>query len=81
MEASEVIAFSQVVAHDGSWCQETYKTSLRYAGQRARALRKLGYKVTCISLGFQVSAQCNLTLVDIRGRDTSNLPFVPVVRS
>ncbi len=70
--------------NQGSWCQETYESASRTAGQRAKQLRALGYQVTVASLGPQVTPLGTLkaTMVDIRPgahADTFGLPEVALV--
>jgi hypothetical protein len=73
------------IVNSGNWCQESYETSSREAGERARQLRKLGYRVRCSAMGPQVTSlgRMTLTLVDVHPgshADTFDLPKVQVVR-
>ncbi len=65
-ETTTPTPFSRV--NSGRWCQETYETSSRDAGRRARALRKAGYRVNVSAMGSQVTSSglIMLTMVDIR---------------
>lgn len=73
--------------NQGRWCQETYETASRHAAIRARALRKLGYRVTSSALGPQVTGLglLKLTLIDIRPAsvdgDALDLPAVKIERT
>jgi len=65
--------------NQGRWCQETYETSTRDAGRRAKELRAKGYTVSVSPLGMQVTplGLIKLTMVDIRpgsNPDTCDLP-------
>ena len=65
----------------GSWCQESYETSTRDAGRRAKQLRGLGYQVSVGSIGPQVTplGTIKTTLVTVRpgvNADTFGLPEV-----
>ena len=79
MNNKSILCHGQV--NQGSWCQEWYETASRDAGKRARALRKVGYRVSVASMGSQVTdvGHIKMTLVDIRpgdNADTANLPEV-----
>lgn len=67
--------------NQGRWCQESYETATRDAGNRAKQLRQIGYVVTVSSLGSQVTplGHIKTTMVDIRPglhADTTELPPV-----
>ena len=78
-----ITCYGQV--NQGRWCQEHYETASRDAGRRAKELRKLGYVVTVVGMGDQVTGvgHVKMTMVDVRpGRheDTCGLPAVTLER-
>lgn len=68
--------------NSGKWCQEHYETASRDARVRASELRKLGYVVTVVSMGDQITpvGRVKMTMVDVRPGanhlDTFDLPSV-----
>jgi hypothetical protein len=72
------------VVNAGRWCQETYETATRDAAKRARQLRALGYMVSVVGIGPQVTpvGVIRMTLVDVRPgahADTLGLPAADAV--
>jgi hypothetical protein len=59
-------------------CDEWYETATRDAGKRAKALRKLGFRVFVQGMGSQVTnvGLVNMTLVSIM-HDGTNIPPEP----
>ena len=63
----------------GRWCQESWETETKEARRRAAQLRRLGYRVTCFSMGPQRTDHgvVKLTMVDVRpgsNEDTLSIP-------
>lgn len=70
-----IICYLRTVGY--GWAQEVYETASKDAVRRARQLRKAGYRVVVSPMGLQVTkvGLVKLTMVDIRGGDTSNTPL------
>lgn len=82
-DMSDITCYLQVRGRNG--IQETYETSSRHAGQRARQLRKAGYRCSASALGLQVTAVglIKLTVLNIfidRPEQHDDLPAVRVER-
>lgn len=81
MTATATIECMGHPVNTGRLCQETYESASRFAGRRARELRKLGYRVVTSGMGPQVTrfGIITLTLVSIfQGihEDTFGIPPV-----
>ena len=69
-----VTAYGVVRGRD--WQQEHYESKSGHARQRAAQLRKLGFKVTVVPMGSQITPQgrVTMTMVDIRGIADREVP-------
>jgi hypothetical protein len=73
------VCFLQVRFH--GHVQETYETTSKHAGIRARELRKAGFRVSTCALGSQVTnvGLVKMTLLDAAG-NIDSLPAVQIGR-
>jgi hypothetical protein len=60
-----------------NWAQESYETSSRGAGRRARELRKLGYRVSVSGMGPQITDMGWITLTLVSIDTTPEAPELP----
>jgi len=57
-----------MLINQGKWCQESWESTSKQAGIRAKELRRQGYEVIVYSMGTQITphGKMRLTMVDIR---------------
>jgi len=72
-----ITCYGQV--NNGNWCQETYESATRVAGQRVKQLRAAGFNAVSGSLGPQVTGVGVVRLTQVHilpgsNPDTFGLP-------